>query len=342
MPVHPRLRTRQDASANNRSTTTAIGTRPTRRAAGRSRRRKPGPAIRIDRCPRRERWTARSAESLNSSSQRSGACRGALLQWARGISMSDVILGPLRDLRLAWRMLRATPVVTLVAIASLALGIGANTAIFSVLDSLLLRTLPVRDPARLVLLTDTSPGHVRVWSYAVWSDINRRPQIFDRSAAWSFARFNLASGGETRPVEGMWASGSFFDTLGVAAVLGRTFSDADDRRGGGANGPVAVISYGFWQRRFGGAADVLGRSLMVDDVPFTIVGVMPVDFTGPEIGRSFDVIVPVGCEPLMRGRDSFLDDSGVTFLTIVARLRADRTLDHSTAELRAVQPQIRE
>ena len=245
-----------------------------------------------------------------------------------------------RDVRLACRTLRMTPVVTAVAIASLALGIGANTAIFSVINSLILRTLPVKDPASLVLLTD-QPTHVRVWSYPIWQQIRQRPELFERSAAWSFTRFNLVSAGETQFVDGMWASGSFFDTLGVPALLGRTFSDLDDRLGGGPDGPVAVISSRFWRRRFGAAPDVIGRSLALDDVQFTIVGVMPPDFFGPEIGRTFDVIVPVGNEPAVRGQDSFLDSSGTTFLTIIARLRSDQSLEAATAGLRRVQSEIR-
>ncbi len=250
--------------------------------------------------------------------------------------------GAQRDLRLALRSFRSAPVVGLAAVASLALGIGANTAIFSVINSLLLRQLPVRDPAKLVLLSDTRYDHVRAWSYPVWSELRQRPQLFERSAAWSFARFNLASGGEAQFIEGIWASGSFFDTFGVPPLIGRTFSDADDVRNGGAAGPVAVISYGLWQTRFGSAPDVLGRPLRIDGVPFTIVGVTPAHFTGPEIGRTFDVIVPLENEPRLRAADSFLDSSGVTFLTIVARLGTNQSVDRATAEVRAAQPQIRE
>jgi predicted permease len=246
------------------------------------------------------------------------------------------------DLRLAIRSLRATPIVSIVAVLSLALGIGANTAIFSIVDGLLLRALPVRDPARLVLITEGAMTRARTWSYPVWEQIDRREDLFDRAAVWSFTRFNLSSGGETAFVDGLWASGSLFDTLGVPALLGRTFSDADDRRGGGADGPVAVISYGFWQRHFRGAADAVGRSMPLDGVPFTIVGVMPPGFFGAEVGRTFDVIAPVGDEPLVRGGDTFLDSSGTTFLTVIARLRPGQSNDAATAALRRVQSQIRE
>src|SRR5262249_61840484 len=102
-----------------------------------------------------------------------------------------------------------------------------------------------------------------------------------------------------------WTTAGMFDTLGVPPLLGRTFSDADDVRGGGPDGPVAVISHGFWQRRFGGAADVVGRRLTLDRIPFTIVGVMPPDFFGPEVGSRVGVAVSVGAGDLVgRGRDS--------------------------------------
>jgi putative ABC transport system permease protein len=246
------------------------------------------------------------------------------------------------DLRLAVRSLRATPIVTTVAILSLALGIGANTAIFSLINSLLLRTLPVRDPGRLVLLTEGVMTRPRAWSNPVWEAIRERPALFESTAAWSFTRFSLTSGGETAFVEGLWTSGSFFDTLGVSALLGRTISDADDRHDGGTDGPVAVISYAFWQRHFGGAAEAVGRSIRLDGVPFTIAGVMPPDFFGAEVGRAFDVAVPLAAEPMVRGRDSVVQNGGTTFLTVIARLRHDQSQETATAAVRSVQPQIRE
>ena len=136
------------------------------------------------------------------------------------------------DFRLAVRTLVRTPVVSIVAALSLALGIGVNTAIFSLIDGLLLRTLPVKDPARLVLLTDAD-GENPFWSHQVCREIDRRSQLFDGTLAWSDARLNLAQGGETRYINGLWVSGSFFDVLGVPPLLGRTLSLADDVPGGG-------------------------------------------------------------------------------------------------------------
>src|SRR5438128_2359351 len=208
----------------------------------------------------------------------------------------------MHDIRLAFRSVRATPVVSLVAVLSLALGIGANTAIFSIVNSLLLRALPVKEPQQLALVADDPTRGITSWTNPIWERIRQRREIFDGVLAWSTMRFNLAAGGETQFVDGIWASGSLFETLGVPAMLGRTFTAGDDARGGGADGPVAVISYAFWQRRYGGAADAIGQRLNIDKVPVTIIGVTGPDFFGPDVGRSYGVAVPIGIEPLFRGK----------------------------------------
>ena len=200
----------------------------------------------------------------------------------------------LQDVRLAVRALRATPVVSIVAILSLALGIGANTAIFSLIDSLVLRSLPVVEPQRLGGVTDARAikgGFTAGYTYAIWDQIRRRGQAFDGACAWSTERFNLAQGGgETQPEDGIYASGEYFSTLGVRALLGRTFTVGDDVPGGGKDGPVALISYALWQRRFGGPGTIVGTPLVVERIPFTIIGVTPPSFFGAEIGRAVDVM----------------------------------------------------
>jgi predicted permease len=246
------------------------------------------------------------------------------------------------DLRDAFRALRATPIVTAVAVLSLALGIGANTAIFSLIDALMLRSLPVRAPQRLVQLM---AGEKRTsWSNPLWEQIrDRDKQIFDGAFGYSALRFNLARGGETQFVNGVMAGGEYFDVLGVPAILGRTFTPADDVRGGGPGGPVAVIGYTFWQRHFGGAGDVVGQSIALDRVPFTIIGVTPPEFTGIDQGTNYDVAVPLGVEPLIRGaKESALDQRSWWWLRIIARLQEGDSLDHARVALRTVQPQMRE
>ena len=258
-----------------------------------------------------------------------------------------MITGIGQDIRLAFRSLRATPVVTAVAVASLALAIGANTAVFSILNSLLLRTLPIRQPERLVhvtdsVVTDTGATRIRAWSYPFWEQIRQRPELFERSTAWSFIRFNLASGGETQFVDGLWADGGFFESLAVPVLLGRAFSEQDDQPAGGPNGPVAVIGYRAWKQRFGGGADVIGRSVRLNNVPFTIVGVTPPDFFGPEVGRAFEFVVPLRTEAMIRGRDSVLDSAASNFLTVMARLKPGQTREAAIGQLRSAQPAIRE
>ncbi|MBI3400362.1 MAG: ABC transporter permease [Acidobacteria bacterium] len=249
----------------------------------------------------------------------------------------------MHDLRLAFRSLRSTPIVSAIAVLSLALGIGANTAIFSLVNSLLLRALPVKAPQQLALITDDTGRGINSWTNPIWEQIRqRRHELFDDAFVWGNQRFNLAEGGETQFADGVWASGGMFDTLGVRPMLGRTFTDADDARGGGPDGAVVVISYAFWQGRFGGAADAIGRRLNLDRVPFTIIGVTPPDFFGPEVGRAIDVMIPLGTEPLIRGKESSLDLRSWWWLTAMARLKPGQSVDAATAALRGVQAQIRE
>jgi putative ABC transport system permease protein len=238
------------------------------------------------------------------------------------------------------RSLKAAPVVSAVAILSLALGIGANTAMFSILDSLILRSLPVKEPQALVMVGQLPNGRTS-WTNPIWEAIRDRPELYDGAFAWAGTRFNLAKGGRAEFVDGVWTSGAYFDVLGVPAILGRTWTAEDDRRGGGPNGPVAVISYAFWQRRFGGAADVIGQSLTVEQVPFTIVGVAAPGFFGIDVGRTFDVAIPIGTEPLIRGKESSLDRRSNWWLNIMMRLRPGQSLDQAEIGLRGVQAQIR-
>jgi predicted permease len=240
------------------------------------------------------------------------------------------------DWRDAWRSLRATPGVTLVAVLSLALGIGANLSLFGITNSLLLKPLPVREPDQLVLL---EPGS---WTNPIWEQVReRQTQLFGGAFAWSNEQFDLGTSGVKDRVEGAYASGGVFDVLGVTALTGRTFTASDDVRGGGPDGPVAVISYGLWKSRFAGAPDIVGRRLTVERVPFTIVGVMPPSFFGAEVGRSWDVIIPIGTEPVIRGKESSLDGRLVWWLNIMARRKAGQTLEQAGAAVQAAQPEIK-
>ena len=235
------------------------------------------------------------------------------------------------------RVLLKAPVFTSVAVLSLALGIGANTAIFSLVNSLLIRALPVRAPERLAILRQGS------WTNPIWEQVRaRQTTLFDGALAWGDDTFDLAAGGLSQPVPGMWVSGRFFDVLGVPAMLGRTFTPDDDRRGGGPAGPVVVVSYRFWQRHFSGAADVVGRPLALNGIAFTVIGVTGPEFLGPVIGRAFDVAVPLGTEPLVRGKESWLDGRSTWWLNLIVRLKDGQTIEEASRVLNAVRPQIRQ
>jgi len=191
----------------------------------------------------------------------------------------------MNDLKSAFRTLSATPIVTLVAVLSLALGIGANTAIFSILDTLMLRSLPVKAPHQLAVVGIDQDRDS--WTYPIWEQVRQRADLFDGAFAYSSSRFNLSRTAQTEWADGFWGSGRVFEVLGVPAILGRTFTDADDRRGGGPDGAVAVISYRYWQSKYGGAGDVIGQTLTIERVPYTIVGVTPPEFSGSRsAGRS--------------------------------------------------------
>jgi predicted permease len=242
--------------------------------------------------------------------------------------------GTIVELRDAYRSLRASPLVALVAVGSLALGIGANTALFSILNSLVLKPLPVREPQRLALL---EPGS---FSNTVWEEIRDRQagRMTDGAFAWSVERFNLARAGEMDFVDGVYASGAVFEVLGVRAVLGRTFGPRDDVPDGGPDGRVALISHGLWQRRYSSAPDVIGWPITIGEHSFSIIGVLPSSFFGPDVGRIADVVVPIG--HAIGNRRAQLR-TAATWLNIMVRLKPDQTIEQTAEAFRAAQPQIR-
>ena len=252
--------------------------------------------------------------------------------WARSLD------GVSHDVRLALRMVSRSPGFTATIALTLALGIGANAAIFGVINSLLLRPLPVADPYRLVTISSDAAiarGQAGVpWSFAMWEELQPHASLFDGAFAWTPARFDLAERGERQPVAGIFASGGYFAALGVAAIRGRTFTPADDRPGGGADGAVAIISYGLWQRRFAGADSVIGAPLVVDGATVTIVGVTAPEFRGLDVGSAFDVALPLETEPLIRGSRSALR---TLRLLVMLRLKPGQSVEAGTAALRGLE-----
>ena len=247
-----------------------------------------------------------------------------------------------RDVRFGLRLLRRTPGFTAVAVLSLTLGIGANAAIFQVIDAVRLRVLPVSNPEELVEVRIAKPrsragnffSRYPELSNPQWEQIRARQEAFSGVAAWGPSRFDLAGGGEVRRAEGMYVSGSFFNVLGVPALRGRVFADADDRPGCAGTG--AVISYAFWQREYGGDAAVLGRQVRLGERAFDIIGVTPATFHGVEVGRSYDVAVPICVANLLYPDAGLTEEAHVWWLSVMGRLRPG----WATAHLRAISPSL--
>ena len=251
-----------------------------------------------------------------------------------------------QDLRYGARLLRLNPAFALVAVLSLALGVGANTAIFQLIDAVRIRTLPVERPRELVevRITDRSGvsgafmGRRPMLTNALWERLRDTQQVFDGMFAWGNGSFDLSAGGQARYAEGLFVSGAFFETLGVKPALGRLLHAADDVRGCAA--PPAVLSHAFWQREYGGDRAAIGRAIRLDGRLYDIAGVAQAGFFGVDVGRSFDVAVPVCAEPLVRGRFSALTRSHGWFLAAIGRLKPGVTIDQATAQLQAISPAI--
>jgi predicted permease len=249
-----------------------------------------------------------------------------------------------QDIRYALRTLRASPGFAATAVLSLALGIGANTAIFSILNAVMLRSLPVEDPQRLVQLGSprsdpTRPLRVS-FTNPIWEQVRDHQQTFSGTLAFSTDRFDLAAGGESHFAAGLWVSGDYFRVLGVPAMRGRVFTPDDDLHGGGHAGPVAVISHGFWKRHFAGDPDVVGKTVRLDRHLFTIAGVTPPWFTGLDVDTPYDVAIPIGCEPILRTDASALADRDWWWLRILGRLLPGETLQQAETKMKALAPEV--
>jgi len=243
-------------------------------------------------------------------------------------------------MRQAIRVLGKSPSFTLVAILSLALGIGANTAIFTLLDQVLLRSLPVRAPEQLVLLrfTGADEGSLRsrddgqlYFSYPMYRDLRDRNTAFQGVLATFNLDIAVNARGTTERASGELVSGNYFDMLGVRPAFGRMFQQSDDLTPN-AN-PVAVLSYGYWQRHFGGDSSVLNQTIRVNDHPFTVVGVAAPGFRSVVVGDSPDVFVPTMMKAqFMPGSDD-LEERRSRWLNIVARLKPGTTAKQAEAAI---------
>jgi predicted permease len=250
-----------------------------------------------------------------------------------------------RDIRHAIRSLRQAPGFVLVVVITLGLGIGANTAIFSLMDQVLLRPLPVHDPSGLVLLD--GPGafqgrtvNLATFSYPMYVDFRDRNEVF----GGVLARFPLSTTvvwhGASERANGELVSGNYFDVLGVRPALGRVLNAADDRVPGAH--PIAVLSYGYWQRRFGGDPLVLNQTITVNGHPLTIVGVSARGFAGVQVGQAADVMLPLMMKAQMTPTWNDLDNRRSRWVTVMARLKPGVSRTAAEAAMNVIYRQINE
>ena len=251
-----------------------------------------------------------------------------------------------KDVRYSLRQLGNSPGFTLIAILTLALGIGANTAIFQLIDAIRLRSIPVKNPEELatVRIADRHWGSGQFSSqysqltFPMWEQIRDRQQGLAQIAVWSNQQFNLATGGEVHYAKALRVSGEFFHVLGVESFLGRLLGPEDDQPGcaiGGAN-----ISFAFWQRNFGGDPAIVGKRLTLDGNSFEIVGVTPPGFSGISVGDAFDVVVPVCIEPIVSPRNNRLTLRHAWWLASIGRLKPGWTIERANAQIGTVTPAI--
>ncbi len=245
------------------------------------------------------------------------------------------------DLTYAVRSLRRSPAFVLTALLSLALGIGANIAIFSLVDAVILKYLPVERPEELMQLEYRAPDwsdESSTFANPVWEQVRDHQDVFAAAFAWSNKdRLDLTQGGMMRPANGLWVSGGFFRAMGLNAAAGRLISDSDDRRGCPA---VAILSYGFWQDHFGGAMSAIGSTLSLRSRAFEVIGVAPRGFFGMEVGERFDLALPICATAIFDGEKPRLDNRNFLWLNVGGRIHPEMSRAQLTSRLKAISPRI--
>lgn len=230
----------------------------------------------------------------------------------------------LADIRFAFRTFTKTPIFTIVAVTSLALGIGANTAIFTLMDQVLLRSLPVKEPGQLVQVYAQGSHYGSNWgmlsmSWPMYRDIRDNNQVFSGMLCRFATTASFSHSGQTERVTSELVSGNYFDVLGVSAAAGRLITPEDDRVPGA--GTVAVLSYGYWRSRFGGRSDILGQTVRINNHSMTVIGVTQPGFHGVDLGYNPQVMVPVSMKKQMTPGWNALDDRRVRWVQVFARLK---------------------
>src|SRR6266550_4926621 len=242
------------------------------------------------------------------------------------------------DVQYGLRMLAKNPGFTLIAILTLALGIGANTAIFSLLNQVLLRRLAVRNPGELVILKSPGPKHGHVWSdgddseifsYPLYKGLAKNTAVFDGVIARYQFSASIASHGQTDRGSGELVTGNYFETLGMRPALGRVLTPADDDVQGAH--PVLVLSHGYWMQHFGGDAGMLNQTILVNNTEMTIVGVAQTGFSGVQVGQTPDIFVPMTMKGQMTPIGNGLDDWNDSFLAVLARRKPGVSMEQAQA-----------
>src|SRR5262249_35225051 len=242
-----------------------------------------------------------------------------------------------QDVKYAVRTLAKTPSVTLFAVISLALGIGANAAIFSVMDAFFWRPFPMKDPARVVMLNTTdvkNPGFLPM-SRLNFEDYRDKNEVFSRVAATNFTAVDMTTQNQTTRVPAMVATGNYFDVAGVKPILGAGFR-ADQDEPAGAH-PVAVLSSGCWKRQFGSDKEIVGKTVTINHMSYTIVGVLPESFTGTFPGFAPDIWLPYGMSAQALPAFAFmLESRRGMWLFPIARLKPGVTRERAEASLKSL------
>jgi predicted permease len=264
----------------------------------------------------------------------------------QALRRGDTISSMWNHVRYGLRTLRRSPVFTVVAVLSLALGIGANTAIFSLLSQVMFRMLPVAEPERLVLFhtegqrdgSTSSDNGEAVFSYPMYKDLRDRNQVFTGVIARSSAPISLAYGGQIERARAEVVSGNFFTVLGVRPALGRLLTEDDD----GAPGahPVVVLSYGYWKRRFGANPSIVDQKVNINEHPMVVIGVAPAGFHGVLGGDMQDVVVPIAMKREMSPTVDVLDDRTYRWLNVFARLKPGYSKVRAETEARVLYSSI--
>jgi predicted permease len=247
-----------------------------------------------------------------------------------------------QDLRYASRMLVKSPGFTTVTILTLALGIGANTGLFSLVNSVLLGNLPVHNPQELVIVRYTDARTQQVeedFSYPMYQAVRDKNAVFANVLTRSSVDFNASYGGQSERAAGEMVSGNYFETLGIQPFLGRLIGSEDDRTPGAH--PVAVVSYGYWQRRFGSDPSIVGKNIILNDHPIRIIGITPPRFYGTELARNPDIRVPMMMATVFRPVPANrLQNPRHRWMTILARRKPDVSVAQAQASLDILYHQV--